>query len=266
MSQASASSANSALPATKTDYKVTAVCDLYEASYRLKNIMKEFESFLSLIDGDSSINGEMKKNSRNIKQCLLPAIRKIVDIIVVSSKHVAPIPGMKVACDKKERHASREVVDTSNKRKSPDLQVLESYVKTSSTAITPSPKSKKKPRLSRVSKLKAAGSDQLTITLPVPDNGVEYSKFEMLDLIFSYPERSKKRGLVVKEMMRLKYVPCGKTHIYDLINKRKANELVVNSAWVTTCGRSPILDENAMEEVALRVENECGRSFKKTLG
>jgi hypothetical protein len=226
--------------------------------------MNEFESFLSLIDGDSSINSEMKKNSRNIKNCLLPAMRKVMEIIVVSSKHVAPITGMKVACAKKERHASREVVDTANKRKSPDLQVLESYVKTSSTAITPSPKSKKKPRLSRASKSKAAGTgtDELTITLPVPVNGIEYSKFEMLDLIESYPEKSAERCLIVKEMMWLKYVPCGQTVIYRLIKKRKAKELAVNSAWATS-GRPPILDENAMKEVALRVENECGRSFQK---
>jgi hypothetical protein len=166
----------------------------------------------------------MRKNSHNIKHCLLPAIRKVMEIIVVSSKHVAPIPGMKVACAKKERHASREVVDTANKRKSPDLQVLESYVKMSSTAITPSPKSKNKPRLSRASKSKAAGTgtDDLTITLPIPVNGVEYKKFEMLDLIKSYPEKSAERGLIVKEMMRLKYVSCGKTVIYHLIKKRKA--------------------------------------------
>jgi hypothetical protein len=76
-------------------------------------------------------------------------------------------------------------------------------------------------------------------------NGVEYSKFEMLDIIFSYPEKSAERGLVVKEMMRLKYVPCGKTTIYDLINKRKANELVINSAWAPS-GRPPIVDNNAL--------------------
>lgn len=83
---------------------------------------------------------------------------------------------------------SKEVVDASNKRMSPDIRVLKSYVKPSEM-VTLTPKPKKQHRLSISSQSKVADDDKQTVSLPVPVNGDEYSKLKSSNHILESQRR-----------------------------------------------------------------------------
>jgi hypothetical protein len=125
---------------TKADCAVTAVGDLYEASYRLQNICKVLESYVKLVVDDSTSKNKIKNESQTIKRVVLPSISLIVDKLVQSGKHVSPIASLKVVSDSLERVRVREVVDPKNKYKSHDLQMLYHYVNPSTTkSVSPEP-------------------------------------------------------------------------------------------------------------------------------
>jgi hypothetical protein len=89
----------SATPAghkTRPDSRLDAVNDLFEASYRLQNILNELKCYVDLVNNDSTSKSAIQKNSRDVKQLIFPAIEKIADIIQKSSKLVVPNRSSKI--------------------------------------------------------------------------------------------------------------------------------------------------------------------------
>jgi hypothetical protein len=87
---------------TKPDSALAAVRDLYEASYRLRNICNVLESYVKLVVDDSTSKNKIKNESQTIKRVVLPSITLIVDKLIQSGKHVSPIASLKVVSDSLE--------------------------------------------------------------------------------------------------------------------------------------------------------------------
>ena len=151
---------------TKTDLRLQATQQLFEASNRLKNVVRELESYVQVFESQDSTVRMRIEATRKIKICINPAIAKVSNVLNEAGNSVAPIGSVRVICDKWERKMKNDVVDAENKRKSIDFQLLESYtnnVKPTVTTVTPRAVKRRK-------------ADPTTPILPSPLNGIQYTK------------------------------------------------------------------------------------------
>jgi len=246
------------MPGTKSDSAMEATCNLCEAMHRLQSINRELKSYVAVFLDSTSSQRTLQDYTRRITHCIIPALSKIASIIENSGKHIAPIAGAKIACDRIERAALKDAVDPTNKRKSVDYQILEMYAMKSSMALNP--EQNKRCRSSRQSKVQ---ENHLEITLPIPQNGTCYTKFEALEFIESkYPEHNLKgRSKAIDEMIRQKYIPCKRTAMYDMLKKRKEGRIVLNNEWSN--GRPRIVDDKDIHQIVSNMHNSCGRAYGK---
>ncbi len=121
---------------------------------------------------------------------------KVTAILNDTGKDIAPIGSVKVICDRSERKKQLQTVDTTNERKSTDMQMLESYI--SSPRATSAIHHRDKRARHEYNNVQPA-------SLPIPANGHQYTKPEALAVLLANDSRA-----AVKQMIKLKYVPCGK--------------------------------------------------------
>ena len=201
---------------TKSDSRLEATQHVYEAAKRIDNVIHELEAYMDIFTEPSSSKRLVRETAKKMKDCIFPVLMKISTVLNDAGRHLAPIPSVKVICDRKERKMLKETVDPTNKRKSPDYQVLESFKATHET-----PKQSKKPCLIRSTKSAAKSSTKSKrIALPTPGNGTEYTKHEALNILLGLPDnagRSSERSQAVNQMIVDKYVPCHRATLYRLI-------------------------------------------------
>jgi hypothetical protein len=76
---------------TKTDKKLLAAQQLYEASHRLKNITSELKLCIAILGDKNASQRKRDGMVRNITKVILPAIMKVTDILNDTGKDIAPI-------------------------------------------------------------------------------------------------------------------------------------------------------------------------------
>ena len=155
---------------------------IYTTSYRLRDAINELNSFVATITDESSSKASIKRNVSDLKRCILSAMDKIADTIARSAMHLTPYAGhgTKRACDRIERQEKKTIVNEDNKRKSPDIQMLQHYV----TPAKPSPASQPSKRHCP-SRLSARVQDKTSesIALPTAANGSMYRKLEACKIL-----------------------------------------------------------------------------------
>ena len=99
------------------------------------------------------------------------------------------------------------MVDESNTRMSPDLQLVCNHVNSKGDThnVTP-PKKKLRTTTSRTTS-KVSHCVNNDIKLPLPVNGHEYRKPEVVNILLLYKKGSKSIRLAMKQIIQLKYVP-----------------------------------------------------------
>ena len=114
---------------------------------------------------------------------------------------------MKYVQKRTEGKRKFDEMDESNTCMSPDLQLVWDYVnsKGDSHYITP-PKKKLRTTTSRMTS-EVSHCVNNDIKLPLPVNGHEYRKPEVVNILSSYKKGSKSIGLAMKKIIQLKYVP-----------------------------------------------------------
>ena len=98
---------------TKTDKKLLAAQQLYEASHRLKNITSELKLCVAILGDKNASQRKRDEIARNITKVILPAIMKVT-ALNDAGKDIAPIGSVKVICDRNERKKQLQTVDTTN--------------------------------------------------------------------------------------------------------------------------------------------------------
>jgi hypothetical protein len=132
---------------------------------------------------------------KNIVRPLLSCAAKSLNDI---SNSLAPIPSVKYIHDRIERKWVRDVVDKSNSRMLPELQLVSKYVLQEErkikgvTSITPPQKRTK-----------------INVTITPPSNGVQYHKSEVVNELHKYKKESKEISTAMINMINMHYVPCG---------------------------------------------------------
>ena len=102
---------------TKTDKKLLAAQQLYEASHRLKNITSELKLCVVILGEKNASQRKWDDMARNITKVTLPAIMKVTDILNDTGKDIAPIGLVKVICDCNERKKQIKIINITTIRK-----------------------------------------------------------------------------------------------------------------------------------------------------
>jgi hypothetical protein len=178
-------------------------------------------------------------------------------ILNSAGKNTAPIAGLKYQCDKKDKEAMHVLVDPSNKRKSADLQLLENYTSSSKCDLTPQQK-KKQRTVSPVN----INDDKSAPPLPVPANGTQYTKHEVIEILKDHPQTgSSEKAAMIASMVEKNLVPCNSATIYRLMQNHHKGKVCPNPDWVK--GRPPLLSHQAKSELKECMMKDVGRSFGK---
>jgi len=64
----------------------------------------------------------------------------------------------------------------------------------------------------------------------------------------------------VKHMIKLKYVPCGKSSLYRMLQNHNQGKPILNSAW-SVGGRPRVLEDTAISSIVQRLSNDVGRTY-----
>ena len=76
----------------------------------------------------------------NVRKIIIPVLSKVALVLKGSVKYIAPFPSIKYVCDCKGSNKKSQLVESDNRRKSPDMQLLENYNSTSSPQADMTPK------------------------------------------------------------------------------------------------------------------------------
>jgi hypothetical protein len=116
---------------TFTDKKLAATVQLFEASNRVTNIINELQFCVKALEDKNCTFKQCNDSARSIKKIIIPALSQISTILNRAGTTTSPIARVKYQCDNKEnpkkRDALKMLTDPSNKRKTADHQLLESY-------------------------------------------------------------------------------------------------------------------------------------------
>jgi hypothetical protein len=205
------------------------------------------------------------KKSQHLKKYIVPMISYAAKSLDKISKSLLPIPSVNYVHKRMEVKRKSEVVNDSNSRMSPDLQLVCDYVahkdrkkRGDTNKITPP---KKKLRvLSRHGEALSTNA----IKLPEPADGHEYRRPEVAKILSAYKRDSKKIGLVMQRMIKLKYVPCGIHTLRCLASAINGDQPVLDTDWVMAGGGCPpIASITEIKAIAESMELQSGRVWSK---
>ena len=91
-------------------------------------------------------------------------------------------------------------------------------------------------------------------SLPIPANRHQYTKPEALAVLLANDSRA-----AVKQMIKLKYVPCGKSSLYWMLQFHNQGKPILNTAWST--GRPRIIEETAISSIVQQLSSDVGRTY-----
>ncbi len=106
------------------------------------------------------------------------------------------------------------------------MQMLESYVTISRSISTIRHRDKR---------ARHQYNNVLSSSIPIPTNRYQYTKSEALEVLLTNDSRA-----AVKEMIKSKYVPCGKSSLYRMLQSHNQGKPILNTAW-STGGRPRVL-------------------------
>ena len=95
----------------------------------------------------------------------------------------------------------------------------------------------------------------LLSSLPIPENGYQYTKPDALEVLLTNDSQA-----AVKEMIKSKYIPCGKSSLYRMLQNHNQGKPILNTTW-STCGRPRVLDDTAISSIVQRLSNDVGRTY-----
>ncbi len=145
------------------------------------------------------------------------------------------------------------MVDESNTRMNPDLQLVCNYDTYHGKIIGREVicmKCHKKLRISSRTPADISHCDNDDVELPLPVNGREYRKPEVVNILASYKKGSKEIGLAMKNMIQLKYVPVCDRSLQRMIER--ANN-----------GRIPVASLDEIKAIAEKMEDQSGRTISQ---
>jgi len=98
----------------------------------------------------------------------------------------------------------------------------------------------------------------LLASLQITANGHQYTKPEALAVLSANGGRA-----AVKQRIKIKYIPCGKSSLYRMLQFHNQGKPILNTAWTT--GRPRILEETAISSIVQQLSSDAGRTQNQML-
>ncbi len=147
------------------------------------------------------------------------------------------------------------MVDESNTWMSPDLQE-ERRMRVDVHEVMPP---QKKLIISSCTPAAIFHGDNDDVELPLPVNGREYRKPEIVNILASYKKSSKEIGMAMKKMIQLKYGPVCDCSLKQLIERANNSETVLDKDWqYGRGGLPPVASLNEIKAIAENMEDQSG--------
>ncbi|CAB9518640.1 expressed unknown protein [Seminavis robusta] len=106
------------------------------------------------------------------------------------------------------------------------------------------------------------------VVFPPPANGEQYGRREFIKIMSVYKSRTKKKGYVMNQSIKNKWVPIGGPAIRCLLRayeKHVANGGTIDTypddPWFVAKGAAPLLDSTDLSELAAEIDSKSGSSL-----
>ena len=234
---------------TKSDVQFDATKVLLITASNLERAAKVLDDYTRLFINIHTSRNEIIAKSRQLKNIIRPMLSRAATSLNDISKSLAPIPSVKYLHDRNERKRVREVVDESNSRMSPELQLVSDYLlqeerkmKGVANSITP-PKKRTK----------------TNVTITPPSDGVQYRKSEVVIELRKYKKGSKEICTAMNDMINLGYVPCTVQTLRRMMSSDAEGKPTPDTPW--TKGRIPIASLEEVQTMAEELQSRSGRGW-----
>ena len=277
-SPATASTAKNGNSATnkgsKANSKLEASQHLFATSARTKNAVDVLEELCTILNDPTSSKSLLKRKSMHLKKYIIPMLSSAADSMNDAAKTLAPIARVEYIHNRKESKRKKEVIDPSNSRMSPELQLIHDY----NTNTTDENKENQQPNSATPPKKKTRSANMITPTkvseegvtfqFPFPPkSGKEYSKVEAVRILLDHTkERSKERGKAKAAIVahnKSHGVNCGTKTIDRLITKHKKGQPILDEPWNEIGGRPQKCTDAEIKEIAAEMEVHQGKAYDK---
>jgi hypothetical protein len=195
---------------TKSDIQFEATKELLITATNLKRATKVLDDYTRLFINIGTSRNKIIAKSRQLKNFIRPLLSQAAASLNDISNSIALIPSVKYLHDRNKRKRVREVVDESNTRMSPELQLVSNYVlqegrkmKGVTNSITP-PKKRTK----------------TNVTITPPSNEVQYCKSKVVNELRKYKKGSNEICMAMNDMINmygLCTMWCTHTLLHDVI-------------------------------------------------
>ena len=253
MSGSKDKSASMSMVKTKADIQLDATMRLLTIALRLESAANVLEECTKIFCNNESSRQAISKRSQTVKRYILPLLFHASDSMKEISTTLAPIAHVSYAHKRTENKRTNDVVDETNMRMSPDLQLVCDYLSQEErrkrgdmNKVTPPKK-----------KLRTLPIDNNDFDLPLPLNNCQYRKPEVVKILASYKKGSTELASAMRAMIELKYVPVCLRTLRRLIERANTGEPVLDTDWLN--GRPPIASLNEVKTIAENMENQSGR-------
>ena len=233
---------------TKSDVRFEATKELLITATNLERAAKVLDNYTRLFINIGTSRNEIIAKSRQLKNFISPLLSRAAASLNDISNNLAPIPSVKYLHIRNERKRVNEVVDESNSRMSPELQLVSNYIlqderkmKGVNNSITP-PKKRTK----------------TNVNITPPSNGVQYRKSEVVNELRKYKKGSNDIFKAMNDMMQMGYVPCGVHTLRRMMALDAEGKLTPDTPWLTTKGRKPIATFEEVQIMAEELESKSG--------
>ncbi len=187
-----------------------------------------------------AMSASLSTKSRQMKDIIRPFLTCAVKSLYDNSNRVAPIPSVKYLHDRIESKKLRKVVNESNSRMLPELQLVSNYIlhqerkKKGVTSIMPLQKRTK------ISHQQMSLGEKCNVSLTQPSNGVQYRTPEVVNKLRKYEKRSKEISMAMINMINMRDVPWGVQIHCCMMTIDVEGKPTPDTPWSTIIGRKPI--------------------------
>jgi hypothetical protein len=196
---------------TKDDHQLEATMRLLTTASRLESAASVLEECTKIFSDNQTSKKMILNRSQQVKRYIVPLLMHAADCLREVSPTIAPIARVSYAQKRTNNKRKNDVLDESNTQMSRDLQLVCDYLSQEERRkrgdmheVTPP---KKKLRTVSHSPSNDSLVDGDDIDLPLPLNGREYRKPEVVKILVSYNKGSKEIRSAMRTMIKLKYVP-----------------------------------------------------------
>jgi hypothetical protein len=170
-----------------------------------------------------------------------------------------PKLSVKYLHDRIEHKRVHKVVNESNSRVSPQLQLVSNYVLHEERKKKGVPRFTPPQKRTKIPHRQMSVGDTCNVTITPPSNGIQYRKPEDVNELWKYKKGAIKIGTAIISMINIRYVPCGIHTLCCMMTIDAEGKPISDTLWSTLRGRTTIVSLEEVQTIAEDFESQSGR-------